>query len=677
MRWRFGQIVGLATKARKAESGSAPSARPVSILERYKQFQGSHPEHIVLMQVGDFFEIYGEAVEAAAKILDISTTRAPGKLVGNDESVPMTGFPVRSFETYLGKLIKAGKSVVVAEQFPVPLSARFDRQITRIVTPGTVVEEHLLDRGLNNYILLIASNGLVLSWMDVSTGDFWVSQVSSQEELLALLARLRPREILFSQIEEELMAASLQQFAQKNGIASKQIQQLSSTREILVDPDWKPSKAEIACSRQLAAHVQVNTLLSLSLKPLRQFTSQQGSMMIDASSFRSLDILVNNSNSNNQESSSTSTSLLATLDECRTALGSRLLRRRLQAPMTGVEEITRALNGVDVFFNCDPEFLTELHKKLDQIADMERILQRLLLFRPQGVARDLRSLSKSLLMTEECFQVCQLSGIHLASSLESLAKIKSALMRVLSFVAEEKVPLRDSEGGFIRSGVDAELDELRQLRDDSSSVFASLEASYRQLSGIPNLRIVSFKGDQQVIEVPKSTILQMTHESKSKAVGFDIFPSILDFKPLMQTETKARFITDELVNKSFLLRSVNERVIERELLLLDELRAPLLEAVDLIRKVCEEVAQLDLNSSLAVIAQKYNYTKPKIISSSLPILRIIDGRHPILDRKFFDSQPPQHFTPNSLELNEQSKPLIHYLLVLTRVSRSICFTYRS
>ncbi len=124
----------------------------------------------------------------------------------------------------------------------------------------------------------------------------------------------------------------------------------------------------------------------------------------------------------------------------------------------------------------------------------------------------------------------------------------------------------------------------------------------------------------------------------------------------MQTETKARFVTDELVNKSFLRRSVDERVIERELVLLDELRSPILEAIEQIRCVCERISELDLNSSLAVMAQKYNYTRPRILDhKQQPVLKIIDGRHPILDRKFFDAQPAQHFTPNSLELTEQSK----------------------
>ncbi len=498
--WRFGRNCKLAfgTKSKTEVTSSSSST---SILERYRQFQKGHPEHIILMQVGDFFEIYGDAVESAAKILDISTTRAPGKLIGNNEPVPMTGFPVRSFETYLGKLIKAGKSVVVAEQFAVPLSARFDRQITRIVTPGTVVEEHLLDRHFNNYILL--SSAGALAWMDVSTADFWAAQVGSEEELLALLARVRAREILID--VKDCFSASLQQFASKNGVAFKIISDASEdSRETAVKIDvQKFSKKEIECAQRLASYVRGETMLSLNLKPLRQFTSQQGNMMIDAASFRSLDIFVNS----NDSSDSTTSSLLATMDECKTALGSRLLRRRLQAPMTGAVDINRALDGVEAFFSCEEGLLAGLRSKLDQINDMERILQRLLVFRPQGVARDLRSLSKSLLLAEECFVLC-------GEEATQLSFLKPALLRVLSLIGEEKVPLRDSEGGFIKCGIDPELDELRQLRDNSSSIFSALEASYRQLCGVPNLRIVSFKSDQHVIEVPKSTISQMTHEGK-------------------------------------------------------------------------------------------------------------------------------------------------------------------
>lgn len=621
---------------------------PLSILDRYRQFQSQHPNHLVLMQVGDFFEIYGESVPTAARILEIAATKAPGR-----EPVAMTGFPVRSFETYLGKLIKAGQSVVIAEQVPIPHSARFDRQITRIVTPGTVLEEHLLDSNLNNYIVLIAADGS-LAWMDVSTGDFWASQSKDTDEMMDMLARLKPREILIS----ESAFSHLEFYCSKHGILLRQVDNLPSDSSVEVDESFTPSASELQTAKQLATFVRQNTLLSLHLKPLRRFISRQENMNIDAQSFRALDVMVNSVDGGD------SGSLLGTLNECKTALGSRMLRRRLQAPMTGVEAIQRALDGVERFANATADFLTELRKQLVTISDLDRILQRLLLQRPQGVARDLRSLSRSIRDGQRALQFCQMTS-------EFSHNLTLAIDKIIAFINEDKVPLRDADGGFIRPGVDAELDELRRLEQDSSSVFSPLEAAYRQQTGIPNLKIASFKGDQHVIEVPKSALpLISPHTSKQSPNLFIL--TFLDFKPLMQTEVKARFITDELVNKSFLLRSVNERTIERELIILDGLRAPILASVDEIRRFSECIAELDLNSTLGYLAQRYHFIRPQIIHSpNHPVLQIQNGRHPILDCKFQSSHPPIHFTPNSLQLHSDSKKAIFICFMLISC-RQVC-----
>ena len=176
---------------------SASATSNVGILKRYEQFENEFPGHVVLMQVGDFYEIYGDAVESAAKILDIAVTRAPTKLSAGDAvAVPMTGFPLRSFDTFLAKLIKAGVSVVVADQVAIQDSARFDRKISRIITPGTLVEENLLDRNRNNFLLLVNGAGLACAWLDVSTGDFFTASCGTENGLVSLLARLKPREIL-------------------------------------------------------------------------------------------------------------------------------------------------------------------------------------------------------------------------------------------------------------------------------------------------------------------------------------------------------------------------------------------------------------------------------------------------------------------------------------------------
>lgn len=392
------------------------SNAPVGILKRYRQLQDEFPDHLVLMQVGDFYEIYGEPVDNAARILDIATTRAPSK-TSSAEIVAMTGFPVRSFDTYLSKLIRAGVSVAVADQIaPSPQSGgRFDRQISRIITPGTLVEEHLLDRNCNNYLLLL--RGLCCTWMDVSTGDFFVASCASETEMLSLLARIKAREILF-----------LKNCSHTQNIirATKFFQTSSLLRPVNLS---SPDPVDITHSKASFTNVELNTagqLLnhlrtvlrfdSVVLKPLKRFAPARHFMSIDADSFRSLDIFASSSKGDFDTNSSATSSvsnnsskntLFGVMNECKTALGSRLLARRLQAPLLDVEEITAALDRVHDFYRLGRDWLEGLRKILDSVGDIERILQRLCLRRPQGVSRDLKALARSLLSCNEALSYTQ------------------------------------------------------------------------------------------------------------------------------------------------------------------------------------------------------------------------------------------------------------------------------
>lgn len=492
------------------------ASSPVGILKRYELFQQDFPDHLVLMQVGDFYEIYGEAVEPAAKILDIAVTRTPSKLDCTGP-VAMTGFPIRSFDTFLSKLIRAGVSVVVADQVALPDSARFDRKVTRVITPGTVVEEALLDRNANNYLLYLDFAARNCAWMDISTGDFYTATCSNDADLLSLLARLKPCEVL---TESPLPAGPLQQFFKRSSalirpVGVKDIPDIES-----FDTDhFEFTGNELQTAGKLLAHVR-NSMQSgsFALKPLKRFAPARHFMSIDADSFRSLDIFTtnnssnsnnnnNNNNNNSNNRNSEKATLFATLNECKTALGSRLLSRRLQAPLLHPRDIEGVLERVEAFTRLGRDNLEALQRQLDQVGDIERILQRLCLRRPQGVSRDLRSLARSLLASDAAFR--SLKDLNM-DKIFPVYTIDVSLLGQLARIPEafnEKLPLRDSEGGLFQVGWDAELDNLRQLRDNSVAVFSDLAASYRQLTGIPNLRIIPFKGDQQVVEVSKSTIL--------------------------------------------------------------------------------------------------------------------------------------------------------------------------
>lgn len=475
-----------------------------SILKKYEQFQQEFPEHLVLMQVGDFYEIYGEAVEPAAKILDIAVTRTPNKLSGGDP-IPMTGFPLRSFDTFLSKLIKAGVSVVVADQYIIPDSTRFDRKISRVITPGTLVEENLLDRNRNNFLLLLDVKRNACAWMDVSTGDFFTSSCENDAEILNLLARLKPREVLLqNQVGFEKKSKSrLLSFLKHSSILIRDVKMVVTESDLNLLCTDSLTEIELNVAGKLLHYVkEVLRGTPVNLKSLKRFAPAQQFMSIDADSFKSLDIFTDNSSTGNNNSSDKSvTTLYNTLNECKTALGSRLLARRLQAPLLDSQEIDIALDRVEDYTRLGIKSLEILQRKLDEIGDIERIFQRLCLRRPQGVSRDLKSLARSLLSAAEASKLAN-KPVDLLSS-----KLASLLERIPLAIVD-KPPLRDSEGELFRPGFDSELDSLRLLRDNSTAVFSELATSYRQLTSVPNLRIVPFKGDQYVVEVPKSIQLR-------------------------------------------------------------------------------------------------------------------------------------------------------------------------
>ncbi len=410
----------------------------------------------------------------------------------------MTGFPVRSFDTVLGKLIRAGVSVVVADQFVVPNSARFDRKVSRVITPGTIVEEHLLDRNRNNFILLLDGTAKSCAWMDVSTGDFFTASCADETEMLSLLARLKPREVLLG---SEKNSSRLLSFLKHYSILIRHINSSSNSEDSeysdnIASTDF--SKVESEVSRNLLQYVkEVLRGTPVAFKPLKRFAPAQHFMSIDADSFRSLDILTNSNSNNNNNNSCT---LFNTMNECKTALGSRLLGRRLQAPLLDPRDINDALDRVEGFTRLGIKSLEILQRKLDEVADIERIFQRLCLRRLQGVARDLKSLARSLLAAAEASKLAGKPADLLSSDLSSrLERIPLAIV--------DKPPLRDSDGEMFRPGFDSELDSLRLLRDNSTAVFSELATSYRQSTSIPNIRIVPFKSDQYVVEVPKSVQL--------------------------------------------------------------------------------------------------------------------------------------------------------------------------
>jgi DNA mismatch repair protein MutS len=644
-----------------------PSIAVVSVLDRYRQLEAEHPGHVVLMQVGDFYEIYGGTVEPVARMLDIASTRAPQRKETAEQgggAVAMTGFPVRSLESFLGRLLKAGKPVVLADQVPArhPQSAaKFDRQVTRIITPGTVVEESLLEGRLNSFVCFLAMKraaapGAAAAWIDVSTGDFMCAEADAEEEMVALLARLRPRETIYcarssSDLEGVLNAVG------RLGLLHRPVDttEWQLPPQIPQQPGHVFSPSELAAASALLGFLQYTRLSIDVIKALEPFSSAASHLRMDAATFRSLDILRPATHDPVQASSandaSPPASLFAAMNECKTALGSRLLTKRLrkqtrnmpvlihivEAPMVAVKEIERSLDAVEDMVRLGMDALIPLRRVLDDVGDIERLLQRLLQRRSQGVARDLRALARSLLSAQEALRLAEAAS---ASEAQPQRYFDADLARKLAdgAVFAERLPLKDAEGGLFVSGYDGELDALRG-RQNSAETIAALEGAYRQQLNVPVLRVVELRlRDQFVIEVPKS-FSERLREAQA-------------LRPLMETENKARFVTDELARLSLELRMAGEKAADREVALLGALvEAMLTPWAEDIRGLALRIAELDLHAAFAYSALSFNYCRPLVIQTKEPFLQIRNGRHPVLDRLFTD----RSLIPNDVLLGTLDK----------------------
>lgn len=519
-------------------------AKPKRMIDLYADFQLQFPSHFILMQVGDFFELYGEDAIKASRILDIGLTTAPNK-ISNGSPVAMTGVPVRSVDTYVERFIKAGHSVVLCEQVGQQASRRMDRRITRVITPGTLTEESLLESGCNNFLLAIIPHvdGYGLAWIDISTGYFRLGSCST-EDIADELVRINPREILLVRHPEvdEKLASQLDRMnicvhdieAQPHDIKAtgRLYDQIFSSAEAPFDHSLLSafSSAELQASSCLLSYVLQTQLDKRPYIELPTVDDPKSIMRIDAASFKSLEVL----KSNSIESSA---SLLSIINHTLTAAGSRLLSRWLQSPSTDIKLINSRLDLVQELIQKRP-LLIRLRELLQPCKDLERCYQRLALNRASGGPRDMQLIHTTLTESEE---IRKLLSLHLEKSPDStLAPLALALasfdglIEELSKALNDKLPYRVADGGVIREGYSERLDMLRMGTGDVRKARALLENKYRNETGKSTLRIDEGKLLGFFVEVSRSEGLI---SSENALFHFD-----------GQTETKFRYRTTELNN---------------------------------------------------------------------------------------------------------------------------------
>jgi DNA mismatch repair protein MutS len=611
--------------ARDLAPAAIEAATPA--MAQYLELKRQHADCLLFYRMGDFYELFFEDAAKAAAALDIQLTKR-GKHEGAD--IPMCGVPVHAAEAYLARLIRQGFRVAVCEQMEEPAEAKkrgskaaIRRAVVRIVTPGTITEENLLDARRNNYLAALADAGgeMALAWLELSTGAFRLQPVKPTG-LGAALARLAPGELL---VPERLVARPElfellgewksvltplpnARFDSENG--RRRLEALFAVKAL--DAFGSFARAELAAGGALVDYVELTQQGKLPLLQPPRRLRIDAVMEIDAATRRNLELTETLSGERRG-------SLLATIDRTVTGAGARLLAEHLASPLTDPRAIDTRLDAVG-FFLDDERLRDSLRQVLRRCPDIERAMARLALGR--GGPRDLAALRDTL--GETAGLRAMLGAIATKPALiqraeRDLGEHGTFVARLARALAAE-LPVITREGGFIAAGYSPELDELRLLRDESRRMVANLQARYAAETGVPSLKIRHNNVLGYYIEVTPA------HAEKLRQ-GF------------IHRQTMAnamRFSTVELGELESKIASAADRAVALELKFFDDLVAEAKARGAEIARAATALARLDVAAALAELAASERYCRP-VVDDSLAFA-VVNGRHPVVEAALRSSQ---------------------------------------
>lgn len=608
------------------------SASITPMMAQYLETKKAHPGYLLFYRMGDFYEMFFDDAVVASKALDITLTKR-GKLEG--EEVPMCGVPFHAYEAYLSRLIRQGFKVAICEQMEDPKEAKkrgaksvVKRDVTRLVTAGTLTEDHLLDSRKNNFLLCLAKVGEMLgvSWLDLSTGDFFLEELplkNKPENIIVngILSRLSPAEILvadaylqnpsmfeiFNEYRDKFSVLPQARFNGEN--ARLRLHQLFGVETLEAFGNF--SRAEITAAGVLIDYVETTQkgLAPRVEKPVKIYENKV--LEIDGVTRRSLELL---------ESANKGNSLLSVLDRTVTGGGARMLAGRLASPLVEVEEINQRLNVVE-FFIGEEYIRRDIRAALKEFPDIERSLARFGLGR--GGPRDLYAIKTALSIVpflKNCIAGVGNRGIvrempaALQAIVSRLGHYENLVDKLERALAKE-LPLLTRDGGFIREGYYPPLDEIKQIKDNSQQIILQMQERYARELNISNLKIKYNNLIGYFIEVPTKYATEIL-ENKT----FIHRQSVLN---------AVRFTTVELTELENEIRGAAEKSLAIELELFNELADDIKAASDNIAATAKAVAELDVGAAFADIAAERDYCRP-LVDDSL-CFEVKEGRHPVVE----------------------------------------------
>jgi len=615
------------------------------LMAQYLAVKRAHPDHLLFYRMGDFYELFFEDAAKAATALSIALTKR-GKHEGGD--IPMCGVPVHAAEGYLAKLIRQGFKVAVCEQLEDPAEAKkrgskavVRRDVVRIITPGTITEDSLLDARSHNYLAALAEAGsaLGLAWVDITTGDFHTQPIASSD-VAAAFARLSPSEILLPDKlfqRAELAAAFADWRAALSPLPSSRFDSDGARRRLeqsfavkSLDAFGSFERAEIAAAGVLVDYLQTTQLGKLPrLDPPKRLAA--GAVMeIDAATRRNLEL----TRSLAGERQGT---LLASIDRTLTAAGARRLAGWLAAPLTDPAAIDARLDIVQAALG-DARLREDLRATLKRCPDVERALSRLLVGR--GGPRDLAALRDGLIAAAVLRQrLAMVSGLP-AGLMDAAAALgdRGALIDELTRALAAELPLITRDGGFISPSYRRELDELRALRDESRRLVMELEARYRSETAIASLKIRHNNVLGYYVETTA------THLEKLTGNGGFIHRQTM--------ANAARFTTVELGGLEQKIASAGDKALALELELFAGLVQLVTAEAQAIAAVGSALSLLDVVAGLAELAGEGEYCRPVVDASTT--FAIAAGRHPVVEAALI-AQQAGAFVANDCDLGESQR----------------------
>ncbi|MDP9128104.1 MAG: DNA mismatch repair protein MutS [Pseudomonadota bacterium] len=624
-----------------------PQETATPVMAQYLALKAQHKDCLLFFRLGDFYELFFEDAVKAAKALDIALTRR-GQMQGRD--VPMCGVPAHSYEVHLAKLIRQGFRVALCEQTEDPSTAKkrgpksiVTREVVRIITPGTVTEDGLLEARAANHLVCLASVGdeIGLSWIDLSSGQPWTQRLSLSE-LSGALARLEATEILIPQrlVEkpelfevllpwrDELVPQPNSRFDSDN--ARLRVQTLYGVAELAGFGDF--CRAEIAALGALLDYIELTQKSDLKYLSRPQQSGAAQSVVIDPATRRNLELTRTLGGERRG-------SLLATIDRTMTGAGARLLTARLMAPLTDIEAIQERLEAV-AFMVGKAGLREGLRGVLRETPDLERALARLALGR--GGPRDLAAVREATRRAGALQRLLQQESgmpLSLRQQAEGLGEHAALIDRLTRALAED-LPYLARDGNFIARGYAAPLDELVSLRDDSRQKIAELQQKYSSSTGLAGLKIRHNQIIGYYIEV---TSVQADRLMAQKEM----------FIHRQSLATAARFTTVELGELERRITEAADKALAMELKLFADLSAEVLRRLTELRQTAEYMAALDVVAALAALAAEQNYVRPIVDDSYAFNLR--EARHPVVEQALKSASSGQPFVPNDCDLAPEQR----------------------